>query len=246
MTSREKNRPKYHQIPNTESEPMESGETELQNDSSGPKASAEDLLLYDQLRKEILHRDTISLQTLGAVTVFVGALMGFAFSNQISSSPLLKVLLFFTAEIVAFTGQQLYLDRRRGMSLISSYIRVFIEEKTIDLKWETRISKFREISAGLNLKIRQGLQQWSYAGMQVINVILAARYLWQVQSHPVVSLSSWQFNVPEFTYLAFFALIHTPIIWRSINIPRLHAKYNNPRTFDNIWREVKRMESSSS
>lgn len=95
---------------------------------------------YDQLRKEILQNDTLTLQILTIILLLSSALMGFAFSQQLSNGG--KSALFFLVEVVALIGLYQNTEIIKSTYIIASYIRTFIEPQTSEIKWETRLLQF--------------------------------------------------------------------------------------------------------
>lgn len=101
---------------------------------------AEILSQFDKLRAEILHNDTLGLQLLGATLVLVSAAMGFAVQEK--TNDLLRIGIFLGTTYILFISMYQTIDRMRSTFLIASYIRVFLEENTKHIQWETRLAKF--------------------------------------------------------------------------------------------------------
>lgn len=107
--------------------------------------SEELMFMYDQLRKEILHNDTLTLQTLIALVALNSAMFVLAASTAVSDSHV-KAIIFFVAEGIALLGLFQVVDRGRSTYIVAAYLRTFIEaEPDIQhLKWETRLHRFRK------------------------------------------------------------------------------------------------------
>jgi hypothetical protein len=117
-----------------------SQDSELQNS----KFRSEELRFeYDQLRKEILHNDSLSIQILGGVLILTGVLLGAAFTKEVTAYE--KIALLIVILIVALTGLYQKTIRERGTSRIASYLRIFVEEQVQNVKWEIRLAQARKI-----------------------------------------------------------------------------------------------------
>lgn len=97
---------------------------------------AEILSQFDKLRAEILHNDTLGLQLLGATLLLVSAAMGFAVQEK--TNDLLRIGIFLGTTYILFISMYQTIDRMRSTFFIASYIRVFLEENTKHIQWETR------------------------------------------------------------------------------------------------------------
>src|SRR5207249_3739353 len=91
---------------------------------------------YDQLRKEILQNDIITIQILGFILIFTGALIGFAASAVMKDAFFMKAILFLFAEGIAFIGMLQAIDRGRSTILVGSYLRIFHEPYMEYMQWE--------------------------------------------------------------------------------------------------------------
>lgn len=105
--------------------------------------SEEQRFEYDKLREEILHNSTIILQIQGVTLLITGAIIGVAFSQAISQRPA-RGLLLYSAIFVSYVGFIQGMDHAKGIFIIASYLRTFIEDDSTHLKWETRLMDFRK------------------------------------------------------------------------------------------------------
>jgi len=118
-----------------------------------PIESTDDQLLfeYEELRKEILQNDLLSLQIMNLVLLITGGVAGFVFSQSFENS--LKAALFFFAALLGLVGMAQNIDRLRSTNVIGMYLKIFLEPR-LRIKWETRLTNFRSLmtsSYGLEL-----------------------------------------------------------------------------------------------
>jgi len=140
--------------------------------------SQELIFEYDQLRKEILHNDAVSLQILGATVVISASIMSITFSEAVKSLTT-KGLLCFMAEAVVFIALWQVIDRARSSYLIASYLRIFTEAKMNYLNWENRLARFRQLFPGKGYGRFVNYQLWTYAFFMLVYFILGSWYMWQ-------------------------------------------------------------------
>jgi hypothetical protein len=127
---------------------------------------------YLQMRTNILHNETLILQTLGGIVSITVLLMGYALtSDQLTEN--MRPALFIIAEGIAFLGLFQTIYRLRGTYGIASYLRVFIEPYTTHLKWESRLRYFR-VNEG-RFRVNHNLS--TYQILIVVNALLAVVYL---------------------------------------------------------------------
>ena len=146
-------------------------------------------LEYSHLRQEILHNGTLNSQTLAATLAIVGVLMGLAFSERVSNDAIRGVMFFLAAIIILINTLQI-LDRERATYVIASYIRVFIESKLSDLRWESRLKEFREESKKLGYGDFITSQIIINTIFVIVNTILGNIYLYNGLMNPVNARSN--------------------------------------------------------
>lgn len=131
---------------------------------------------YDQLRKEILHNDMLTLQILGGVVVLTGAVIGFAASTT-SGNLLMKAILFFVTEGITLIGLFQVIDRGRSTFMLADYLRTFVEPEMQGMKWETRLHTFRTKQRRLGYGHFISYQGLIYGFLAFIHFCLSSWYL---------------------------------------------------------------------
>lgn len=143
-----------------------------------PKEADELLFVYGQLHDTIVQNYLLALQILGATLLFVTALVGLAFSEQVDTARE-RAGIFLAAETLTASALLQSIDRGRSTNTMASYLRVFVEPRLTHAKWETRLLQFRQ------KRVAQGiggflLGQWAlYAVAIVANFALASYYGWR-------------------------------------------------------------------
>jgi FtsH-binding integral membrane protein len=145
---------------------------------------------HEALRREILHNETVIMQTVTSTMAIVTAMMGAAFSNVVENE-MAKSFLFFAAESVVFVAMMQSLDKLRLIYLTASYLRVFTEAKLHHLKWETRLSEFRKLQPKKGYRGLIDNQLWGYSFIALINFAWGAYYAVKAaQSSPMAAQAS--------------------------------------------------------
>lgn len=205
------------------------------NKSSDPKRDVEELLAeYDQLRKAINHNDAITLQILTFIILLTSALMGFAFSQQVVDNSM-KAALFLLVQIFAFIGLTQNADRMKSTYILGSYIKTFIEPKTTNIRWETRLFQFRSVPKrydSVNLSI---LQSVVYGIIILTNFFLCSYYFAQAYNTiiPPVVVTGVMVIGLMITILLLLLYYRNYIL--------LNRKHTS--TFDAVWRKIKEDEN---
>ena len=195
---------------------------------------AELMFEYEQLRQEILQNDVLTLQILGATVLLVGTIMGIAFSEAVKSFAV-KGVLFFMADVVALVGMLQHTDRGRSSFLIASYLRIFTEEKMRNVRWETRLAKFREYSHGRGYGEFISDQLWAYVFIVVANFALGSFHiLLDFQNSPLFS---------GVISLLILGLLVTFWLVRVIVRRYIESVFRHQESFDPIWRKVRDEEN---
>jgi hypothetical protein len=192
---------------------------------------------YDQLRKEILQNDHLTLQILWATAIINGAIMTIAFSEAVESSAM-KGLLFFVVEVIAILAALQTASRSHSTFLIASYLRAFVEPKTTNLKWETRLQILRDFSP----HSRSPLQ---ICYLLILGLLALAAF----------GLGSWHvvqtIHNPPQLYLTFAAITVGLILTLWLLIVEAGKRYydvsyKSKETFDHLWQDVKTKEQALS
>lgn len=199
------------------------------NKTSPINLPSEELLFeYDQLRKEILHNDTLTIQILGGIVLLAGALMSVAFSEAVTDL-WVKGFLFFLVQLIACIGVWQTIDRGRSTYVIASYLRIFVEPKVKDPQWETRLHEFRKRSAKIDTSQKYGefinYQMLTYLFLIIINFFLGAVHV-----------------IIEFPLLAIFVAGNLVVtVWFLRTAWRRLMKYtvDYETAFDGVWREIR-------
>jgi hypothetical protein len=188
---------------------------------------------HEALRREILHNETVVMQTVTSTIAIVSAMMGFAFSEFVKNLTV-KSFLFFAAESLVIIAMMQSLDKVRLTYLIASYLRVFTETKLHHLKWETRLSEFRKFQPK---KGHRGLidnQLWVYSFIALINFACGAFYV--VQSYPSSQIA---------IFLLACGLILTMYLIVNARINCNKYVYRHVETFESVWTGVRAREEQA-
>jgi hypothetical protein len=185
------------------------------------------LFEYDQLRKEILHNDTLTIQILGGIALLAGILMSAAFRNEVPNL-WVKGFLFFLVQLIACIGVWQTVDRGRSTYVIASYLRIFVEPQVKDPQWETRLHEFRKRSVKIDTLQKYGdfinYQMLTYLFLIIINFLLGVAHA-----------------INELPLLAIFVTGNLPIVWFLITAQKRLMKYtvDYETAFDGIWKEIR-------
>lgn len=182
---------------------------------------------YDQLRKEILQNDQMTLQIIAFVLATVGAVMSVTFTNQ-QIDNVVKSGLLIIASFIALVGMYIETERVYTMYVIGSYIRFFIEPHTSGLRWETRLAMFRDKTRRKGYMNYGITQKGAYYLVIGANVSIALYYFYQEYGDNLYAF----IPVTLFIILFFGAFIwHDFRKGRGIDNEHIY-------TFDKIWSEV--------
>ncbi len=191
---------------------------------------------HEQLRREILHNETINAQTITATLIIVSAIMGFAFSAAVQE-PLVKSALFFIAESVAIIAMFQSTDRGRLTFLIASYLRIFTEERLRHLQWETRLLEFRKLYPKEGYGEYIGNTLLTYTFLILGNFVLASLYAVQAFLNTVIFYGV--------IILLAIGLIITLWLLRIGQNRYTKFVYKHVDTFDSIWKKIRDKEKMS-
>lgn len=191
---------------------------------------------YDQLRKEILHNDRLTMQIFLGVIALLSALMSVTFGIHVQSL-LIKGFLFLFAMIIGFIGLDQTIDRERSTFIIASYLRMFIEPNTTGIKWEGRLKEFRARSHAKSVIPSFGefinYLSFTYSILIIINFLLfAACVLYEFSTYPCIYIAGATAAVLCAAVLTLWCLYRSWLKTRKYTVD--HAIY-----FDPIWQEIR-------
>jgi hypothetical protein len=188
---------------------------------------------HEALRREILHNETVVMQTVTSTIAIVSAIMGFAFSNIVEDLRA-KSFLFFAAESIVIIAMTQSLDKVRLTYLIASYLRVFTEAKLHHLKWETRLSEFRKFQPKKGYSGLIDNQLWVYSFIALINFACGAfNVIKHYKSEPI----------PIFLLACGLILTIYLIVNARINCNKY--VYRHVETFESVWTGVRAREEQA-
>jgi hypothetical protein len=188
---------------------------------------------HEALRREILHNETVIMQTVTGTMTIVTAMMAAAFGDVVKND-MAKSFLFFAAESVVIIAMMQSLGKLRLIYLTASYLRVFTEAKLHHLKWETRLSEFRRFQPK---KGHRGLidnQLWVYSFIALINFACGAFYV--VKSYPSEQIA---------IFLLACGLILTIYLIVNARINCNKYVYRHVETFESVWTGVRAREEQA-
>ena len=194
---------------------------------------------YEQLRHEILHNDILNMQILAATLLLVSTLMSIAFSEAIKVFTV-KGGLFLLVEAIAFIGLSQSINRESGTFTTATYLRIFIENRIENLKWETRLAKFRRLSKFQNLLGALDYQRRTYTFIALINFALGFAYIWldyQDISSPYQSVDGVLLIISILSIVLFLETIRR----RYSQVARMSGA-----NVDAIWRKIRDEERAES
>jgi hypothetical protein len=110
---------------------------------------------YDQLRKEILHTDSLLNQRAQFILAVTGALIAAAASKL--DNPYFVGGLAFVAYLLCFSSGLQEVERIRGVFSVAAYIRTFLDGEDVAL-WETRLHAARLKNAWLEGVVSRNIQ----------------------------------------------------------------------------------------
>ncbi len=188
---------------------------------------------HEALRREILHNETVIMQTVGSTMAIVSAMMGIAFSNIVAAQTV-KSFLFFAAESIVIIAMMQSLDKMRLTYLIASYLRVFTEAKLHHLKWETRLSEFRKFQPKKGYGGLIDNQLWVYSFIALTNFACGAYNVHQ--SYPSSKIAN---------FLLACGLILTIYLIVNARINCNKNVYRHVETFESVWTGVRAREEQA-
>lgn len=196
---------------------------------------------YDKLRSEILHNDVLSVQSLAAILLLIGAITGYAFSDKVT--PTIPITAFFAASIIiSFIGLKQNSERIRGTFIIASYLRIFMEGHTKHLRWETRLQKFRDNEPYYSYT-RYSAYLNSYVVIALLNSFLIIWYLcmaYQKQGYTNPPNDFLKFFGQNIRFVCFSLLgigFTAWMTWFANKMNKLNIKLSIA-TFDKAWKKI--------
>jgi hypothetical protein len=117
---------------------------------------------------------------------------------------------------------------------IASYLQTFVEPKTAELKWESRLKIFRRRAQARFRQLRLG-EYFNYLLIYLllimINLLLSVGYVIdELRLSPLLTLAA--------ILIACVGALTIWFLWTSLNIVKMYTA-NSGETFDKIWKEVK-------
>ena len=154
-----------------------------------------------------------------------------------------EVCFFYTSIVIAFIGVIHSIDRVRGSFVIAAYLARFIEPKTPNIKWETRLKLFRDKSSSYGHHRLMSLNL-SYVVIAWLNWFLGTGYLLREiqQNHTLHSeFVLWLIRIG----IILTGLATVGLTWFAKS---QHNKYitNYIKTYDDIWKKVEDSETNPS
>lgn len=200
---------------------------------------------YDQLRREILQNFVLTMQILGGTFALSGTLWSIALSTAVDDHRIKGVLFLFVWGI-AIVASFRTTDLVRSTFMIAAYLRVFIEPRLANPKWETRLFQLRKVYPLGGFGTFRLTEQSTYvaivlgslglAGFYIVPLSLRIFQASQSSVLPAVAITSTLFLVC--LIITPWALIQT---WKRYR--RFEPKYDE--TFGSIWRQIRDQESST-
>jgi hypothetical protein len=178
---------------------------------------------HEALRREILHNETVIMQTLTSTMVIVGAIMGFAFSNVVTDLTVKSFLFFSTEGIIAIAMIQ-SVDKAR----------LFTEAKLHHLKWETRLSEFRKLHQKKGYGGLIANQLWIYALITLANFGCGAFYAIQSFSSSPIAI-----------FFLGCGLIITICLITYVRMSLNKYVYRHTETFEPVWTAIRAKEEQA-
>jgi len=209
------------------------------NEPAKNVSSLEELMFeYDQLRREILQQDAQSIQVLVGVILLVSGLTTIAFGVAVSSL-LVKGILFLLVQVIVCIGLWQTVQRAYISLTIASYLRTFVEPNTAELKWESRLKKYRRHSTATFPHLRFG---------EFLNYLLI--YIFLILANFLFSTGYifYQMRLSPFLNLVVALILAVGVLtiwflWISLRILKRYSA-NSGEIFDNFWKEVNDEENN--
>lgn len=116
------------------------------HNSNDMRVNLQEELLFEceRRQKEIYQNDQMTIQIAAYIIAFASAVIGLALPSITVDS--VKVLLSLLVVIVTYLGLAQHNNRIQGTYINAAYIRIFVESQTLAIKWESRLSRFRELA----------------------------------------------------------------------------------------------------
>jgi len=189
---------------------------------------------YEQLRQEIIHNDTLTLQIIGAILVLSGVLLPIAFAKDTNIPH--RWLLFLGMEVIAFLGLYQNTERLKGTLVAASYNKIFIESKIEHIKWETRLQKFQDNkNRGGDLIMHQ---VWIYAMLIFGNFYFAQYFFLQEYKSYHFIIFSTQFVITS-NQIILVGLITSILLFCLQLYTSLRLNMKNTAFYDKAWLDVR-------
>ena len=200
---------------------------------------------YDQLRKEVLHNDTLNIQILGFILVLHGGII--SFSAAIQGFLLTKGVMFFFVLGVAFIGLMQSIDRGGSIYKLAAYLRTFVEPYMEYMQWETRLQEFRNIGDNrlLGYVGYGGFTEYqlvTYTLLIIIDLVLGC---WNVVKRASIVTGWPQINNFD-REISYIALVVASILFVAtlfcLWVAFIHYKkvmWNHDKNFTPIWHKIR-------
>jgi hypothetical protein len=195
---------------------------------------------YDQLRKEILHNDVITIQILGFFIVFTGVVIGFSSSASLEHAFFMKAALFFSAECITFIGLLQGIDRGRSTCIMGSYLRVFVEPYMRHMRWEIRLQEFRRRNRLLGFFSYGGFTEYQmlfYTSLISIDLFLFSLNWWRL--FDTSGIDGIFFSCSGIFILLVVTVACVSKAWDHYE----HVVLNQDKSLTPTWREIELNES---
>ncbi|MDQ3706112.1 MAG: hypothetical protein M3437_12950 [Chloroflexota bacterium] len=202
---------------------------------------------YDQLRREIMQNFVLTMQILGGTFALSGTLWTLAFSEAVKDVTIKGVLFLFVWGI-AIVASFRTIDMVRSTFMIAAYLRVFVEPKLMNPKWETRLYQLRGVYHSGGFGTFRGTEQSTYItiilgslGFAGLNILPEFQRVLASQSSPqsvVATISALLLLFAICFLITPFALSEA---WQRYN----KFESQSDKTFGSIWRDIRDQESST-
>lgn len=213
-----------------------------QHVASTERDKEELLFECERRQKEIYQNDQLTVQIAAYIVAFTGAVIGFAIPSAEINNGMKSVLAFLVA-VVAYLGLGQHNGRTQGTYINAAYIRVFIESKLREVKWENRLSRFRELapkSGVIDTVSHLGL---IYMVIIAMSTFLSLYFLWHV--------SLWQAPVWPTTESRSI-IARATIVFMSVSVVGFFAyrewsRYalldeDHMRDYEQAWNSIRQQE----
>lgn len=147
---------------------------------------------YHSLREEIRVADSLNCQIMG---IIIGAVALILTTGVGQAKPSARVMAFLCSYVVTYPGYRLLQGNRRRIWRISTYMRTFLEPNLGFVKWETRLSKQREISTQPRRaqEFSTLISQNEWFIITLLNIVAgtaAIIYIWKLEYGLTVKIAS--------------------------------------------------------